>query len=99
MRFDELTELEQLFNCAKVVPSLLVEFLHLDKLARLVDCTFPALSLPILDLAVNQFPLFRGAVLPEAPFFELTLVLAFAVTVSGAYLGVHSPEFKLLTFQ
>lgn len=71
--------IEQLLNLAKIVTLLFIEFFDLNMLSRLVDCTLLALSLTLLDLAVNGFPMFGRAVLAEAPFLELTLVLAFAV--------------------
>lgn len=70
--------IEQVLNLAKIVPPLFFELLDLNMLSRLVDCTLLALVLTLLDLAVDGFPIFGCAVLAEAPFLELTLVLALA---------------------
>ena len=79
-------EIEQVLNLAKIVPLLFVELFDLNMLSRLVDCAFLALSLTFLDLAVDGFPMLGCAVLAEAPFLELTLVLALAVaTLATCY--------------
>lgn len=91
-RLSRLIGIEQLLNLAKVVALLFVELFDLEMLSRFVDCTFLALGLPLLDLAVDDFPIIGCAVLAEAPFLELTFVLAFAVDWLGAYLGIHVPE-------
>ena len=78
MTFNELTDLEQLFNSTKVVALLFVEFLHLDMLSRPIDCTLLALPLTFFDLAVNDFPVLGCTVFPKLPFLELTLILALA---------------------
>ena len=90
--FRGLTGVEQLFNLAKVVAFLFVEFLDLNAPSRFVDCAILALELPFLNLAVNGLPIFGCAVLAEAPFLELTLVLAFAVDGLGAHLSIYAPE-------
>jgi hypothetical protein len=61
------------------VSLLFVEFLDLNMLSGLVDCTFLALCVTFLDLAMNGFPMFGCAVLAKPPFLELALVLALAV--------------------
>jgi hypothetical protein len=76
--------LEQLISLAKVVSLLFVEFLDPDMLSGPVDCAFLALCVTFLDLAVNGLPMFRCAVLAEAPFLELTLILAFPADRSEA---------------
>lgn len=78
------TRIEQLLSLAKVVSLYFVEFLDLDMFSKFVDCTFLALSLTSLDLAVDDFPILGLAVLAEAPFLELTLILAFAADRSEA---------------
>jgi hypothetical protein len=80
-----VTGVEQLPSLAKVVSLLFVEFLVLDMLSGLVDCAFFALCVTFLDLAVNDFPMVGCVVLAEAPFLELTLILAFAVDRSGEW--------------
>jgi hypothetical protein len=80
-----LTRLKQLPSLAKVVSLLFVEFLVLDMLSGLVDCAFLALCVTFLDLAVDGFPMVGCAVLAEAPFLELTLILAFAADRSGEW--------------
>ena len=89
---------EQLLSLAKVVPLLFVEFADLDMLSRLVDCALLALGVTFLDFAMDGFPMFGRAVFAEAPFLELTLVLAFAVDGLGACLSVHASPFWILTF-
>ena len=94
--FRGLTGVEQLFNLAKVVAFLFVEFLDLNAPSRFVDCAILALDLPLLNLAVNGLPIFGCAVLAKAPFLELTLVLAFAVDGLEAYLSIRSPQSRHL---
>jgi hypothetical protein len=84
--------LEQLISLAKVVSLLFVQFLGLDMLSGLVDCAFLALCVSFLDFAVNDFPMFGCAVLAEAPFLELTLILAFAADRSGEWPRAQSTE-------
>ena len=69
-----------------------VELLDLDKPPRSVDCTLLALVLPLLNFAVNDLPVFGCAIFTEAPFLELTLVLAFAVDGLGAYPSIHAED-------
>lgn len=82
--------IEQLLNLAKVVALLFVELFDLNILSRFVYCTFLALALSLLDLAVDDFPIFRCVVFAKAPFLESTLVLTFAVDGLGAYLNIHA---------
>ena len=89
---------EQLFNLSKIVAFLFVELFDLNMLSRLVDCTLLALVLTLLDLAVDGFPIFGCAVLAEAPFLELTLVLALAEYELGADTKIHALQFWTLTF-
>jgi hypothetical protein len=90
--FRGLAGAEQLSSLAKVVAFLFVELLDFNTLSRFIDCAFLALDLPFLNLAVNGFPIFRCAVLTEAPFLELTLVFAFAVDGSEEHLSVRSSK-------
>lgn len=92
-----VTGFEQLFSLAEVVSLLLVEFLGLDILSGLVNCAFLALSLTFLDLAVDDFPILGLAVLAEAPFLELTLVLAFTADRSEAWPRARSAGGQLLS--
>ena len=89
-RLSRLIGSEQFLNLAKVVALLFVEFFYLNVLSRFVDCTFLALVLPLLDLAVDGFPIFGCAIFAEAPFLELTFVLAFAVDGLGEYLNIRA---------
>ena len=90
--------IEQVLNLAKIVPPLFFELFDLNMLSRLVDCTLLALVLTLLDLAVDGFPIFGCAVLAEAPFLELTLVLALAADGLGADTKIHTLKFWTLTF-
>ena len=89
---------EQLFNLSKIVAFLFVELFDLNMLSRLVDCTLLALVLRLLDLAVDGLPIVGCAVLAEAPFLELTLVLALAADGLGADTKIHASKFWTLTF-
>jgi hypothetical protein len=60
---------------------LFVEFLLRNLLSVSPDHTPFALLLPPCDLAANDVPALSFAVLAEAPFLELPLVLALAVAV------------------
>jgi len=75
------------------VTLLFLNFLDPNKFSRLVDVTFLALGLTLLDFAVNGLPVFGGAVFAEAPFLELPLVLAFAVDASGACPNIQSARY------
>ena len=76
---------------------LFVNFLLLNMLPRFVDCTRFALFLPFLDLAVNDLPSCGSAVFAEAPFLELTLVLAFTADRSEAWPRARSAGGQLLS--
>lgn len=93
-----MTGVEQLSNLSKIVAFLFVELFDLNMLSRLVDCTLLALVLTLLDLAVDGFPIIGCAVLAEAPFLELTLVLALAADGLGADTKIHTFKFWTLTF-
>jgi len=88
-----LTGVEQLFSLSKVVAFLFVELFELYLPSRPIDYTFLALVVTLLYLAVDGFPIFGCVVLAEAPFLELTLVLAFTVDVLEAYVSIHAPGF------
>ena len=79
-----LTGIEQLFDL--YLPS------------RPIDRTVLALVVTLLDLAVDGLPIFGCAVLAEAPFLELTLVLALAADGLGADTKIHALKFWTLTF-
>ena len=93
-----LTAVEQLFNLSKIVAFLFVELFDLYLPSRPIDYTVLALVVTLLDLAVDGLPIFGCAVLAEAPFLELTLVLALAADGLGADTKIHASKFWTLSF-
>jgi len=93
-----LTGVEQLSNLSKIVAFLFVELFDLYLPSRPIDRTVLALVVTLLDLAVDGLPIFGCAVLAEAPFLELTLVLALAADGLGADTKIHALKFWTLTF-
>ena len=89
---------EQLFNLSKIVAFLFVELFDLYLPSRPIDYTVLALVVTFLDLAVDGLPIVGCAVLAEAPFLELTLVLALAADGLGADTKIHASKFWTLTF-
>lgn len=79
---------------------LFVDFLLLNMLSKLVDCTSLALSLAFFDLPVNNLPSCCCAVFPEPPFLELALILSFAVSTSAScYRSKHRDMIQMATFE